>query len=373
MAGCIAMPRLAFLTVLASLAVLTPARSDDASTVSTGQSAEVEVAVVSATRKSLPVRLDFPGVVTPIVSVAVRSRLESAIREVHFEDGADVKAGDLLFTLDDRLIRVEIRRVQAILAAEKARLEQAERDVLRSAELVGKNAGTAVGLANARTQVAILRAAVDASEATLEKLRVELEYTKIHAPISGRITVTLGRAGNLTRFSDSGALATIVQMAPVHVTFAVPQRDLPDLRRALHERSDVEFAVAPENRTVRGRIVMIDDYTLPKGGLTTVRAVVTGERDGLWPHMPVTVNLPVRQEEAVVVPSSAIRTDIAGAYVYVVEAGRAKTRRVRIARIVDGEAILAEGLHGDESVVTGDHLRLAENVRIAFHSGETRS
>lgn len=369
---CIAIRRLAFVTALTSLAMLTPSWGDDPSTISTGQSAGVEVVVVSATRKSLPVRLDFPGVVTPIVSVAVRSRLESAIREVHFEDGADVRTGDLLFTLDDRLIRVEIRRVQAILAAEKARLEQAERDVLRSAELVGRNAGTAVGLANARTQVAILRAAVEASEATLEKLHVELEFTKISAPISGRITASLGRAGNLTRFSDSLSLATIVQMDPVHVTFTVPQHDLPSLRRAMRERSDVEFVVAPENRTARGRIVMIDDYTVPNAGLTTVRAVVTGERDGLWPHMLVTVNLPVRHEEAVVVPSSAIRTDLAGAYVFVVEAGRARSRRIKIARIVDGQAILAEGLHGDESVVTGDHLRLAENMRIALHPVDSR-
>lgn len=377
----IATPRLAFvsrfalaLTAAASLTATTIASpAEEPAHASIEQSAEVDVPVVSATLKSLPVRLEVAGVVSPVRSIAVRSRIESEIAEVHFEDGSDVRQGDLLFTLDDHTIRIEIRRVQAVLAAEKARLDQAERDVIRAAELLGRNAGTAVALANARTQVAILRATAEASEATLEKLNAELEFTKIRAPISGRITVDLGHAGNLTRFSDSGALATIVQMVPTYVAFTVTQSQLPEFRRALRERSEVAFVAAPGTSPLRGRIVMVDDVALPKSGMTTVRAVVTDDRDGLWPHMPVTVQLTARHEPAIVVPASAVRTDMAGAYAYVVEAGHARMRRIKVARIVGGEAVLEDGLRAGEQVVTGDHLKLADNVRIAFHAMESRS
>jgi multidrug efflux system membrane fusion protein len=135
----------------------------------------VPVEVATAARKMLPVRVESLGTVTPIASVAIKARLESVITQVHFQDGAEVKQGDLLFTLDSRQIEAEIRRVEAVIAGAQAQLQQAERDVARYAELLAKNATTVVTHNNAQTQVILLRATVDSNKATLDNLKVQLE------------------------------------------------------------------------------------------------------------------------------------------------------------------------------------------------------
>ena len=170
----------------------------------------------------MPVRLEALGTVTPIASVAIKARLESVITEVHFQDGAAVKEGDLLFTLDGRQIEAEIKRVEAVIAGAQAQLEQAERDVQRYSELVAKNATTQVTLNNAQTQANISRATAESNRATLENLKVQLDFTKIRAPISGRITAASVKVGNFVRPADTAPLATINQMAPVYVSFRHP-------------------------------------------------------------------------------------------------------------------------------------------------------
>ncbi len=134
----------------------------------------IPVEVVTAILRDVPVRLEALGTVTPIASVAIKARLESVITEVHFSDGAMVKAGDLLFTLDSRQIEAEIKRVEAVIAGAVAQQEQAERDVERYTELVKRNATTQVTLNNAQTQVNMASAVAGSNRATLENLRVQL-------------------------------------------------------------------------------------------------------------------------------------------------------------------------------------------------------
>ena len=129
----------------------------------------VSVEVAQAVKKPMPMRLEALGTVTPIKSVAIKARLETMITEVHFQDGAEVKRGDLLFTLDGRQIEAEIKRVQAIIVGALAQLEQAERDVKRYSDLVAKNATTVVTLHNAQTQVNISRATAEFEQRDLGK------------------------------------------------------------------------------------------------------------------------------------------------------------------------------------------------------------
>ena len=182
---------------------------------------------------------------TPIASVAIKARLETVITQVHFQDGAEVKQGDLLFTLDSRQIEAEIRRVEAIIAGAQAQLQQAERDVVRYTELIAKNATTVVTLNNAQTQVIMLRATAESNKAALDNLKVQLEYTRIRAPISGRMSAAQASVGSFVRPSDSEPLATIVHMASVYVAFTVPQRNLGDLRRALTAKTATIDVIVP--------------------------------------------------------------------------------------------------------------------------------
>src|SRR2546429_2711593 len=193
----------------------------------------ISVEIAKAERKAVPVDVDAIGTVTPISSVALKSRLETTIVAVHFEDGAKVNEGDLLFTLDARQIDAQIEQAEGTLAKDQAQLEGALRDLRRYTELVGKGATTQVNVDNAKTQADILTGTIKADQSALDNLKVQKSYTIIHAPFSGRISAANLKAGNFVRPADTMPLAVINQMAPVYVTFAVPQRVLADLRDAM--------------------------------------------------------------------------------------------------------------------------------------------
>src|SRR5215475_854998 len=201
----------------------------------------VPVEVATATKKRVPVRIELLGTVTPMASVAVKTRIDSEITEVHFRDGATVKQGDLLFALDSRAIEAQIRQAEGQLARDKAQLEGAQRDLRRFSELVEKGATPVTNLDNAKTQAGIYTAAIKADEGMVENLKVQLTYTQIRAPISGRISMAAVKVGNFIRQADPAPIAIIIQAAPVYVTFSLAQGNLPDLRQALaNETATIE-------------------------------------------------------------------------------------------------------------------------------------
>src|SRR5262249_47055013 len=165
-----------------------------------GRAGRVEAG--TAMKKTVPIRVEALGSVTPIASVALKPRIDSEIVGVHFRDGAMVSKGDLLFTLDGRAIEAQIRQVQGVLEGAKANLEQAERDVARYSELIAKNATTQVTLNNARTQANIYRASVDSNLGQLENLNIQLGYCTIRAPITGRASMAAVKVGNFVRQAD---------------------------------------------------------------------------------------------------------------------------------------------------------------------------
>src|SRR3982074_3389203 len=190
----------------------------------------VSVEMAKAERKSVPVDVDSIGAVTPSASGALKSRVETTIVSVHFEDGAKVAEGDLLFTLDARQIDAQIEQAEGTLARDRAQLAGAQRDLRRYTDLVGKWATTQVNVDNAKTQSDILIATIKADQAALDNLKVQKSYTLIRAPFAGRISAANVKVGNFVRPADTAPPAAINQMAPVYVTFAIPQRVLVDLR-----------------------------------------------------------------------------------------------------------------------------------------------
>src|SRR6185369_316274 len=179
----------------------------------------VSVELAKAERRPVPVDVDAIGMVTPISSVALKSRLETTIVAVHFEDGAKVSEGDLLFTLDSRQIDAQIEQAEGVLVKDQAQLEGAQRDLRRYNDLVGKGATTQVNVDNARTQSDILIGTIKADQAALDNLKVQKSYTAIRAPFSGRISAANVKVGNFVRPADTAPLAVINQMAPVYVSF----------------------------------------------------------------------------------------------------------------------------------------------------------
>jgi membrane fusion protein, multidrug efflux system len=324
----------------------------------------VEIAV--ATRKKVPVRIEALGSVTPIASVAIKSRIDTEIVGVHFDDGALVRQGDILFTLDSRAIEAQIKQQSGQLEGAKANLEQAERDVARYTELLAKNATTQVTLNNARTQVNIWRASVFANTGQLENLNIQLGFCTIRASITGRASMAAVKVGNFVRQADLTPLATIIQTAPVYVTFAVPQGYLPDLRQAVsNETATIEAVIPGDPRRATGQVTMIENSVDAPTGTVLVRATMPNEDELLWPGTLVTVRLTFREEEAVAVPSTAVQVSQSGSYVFVVKDGVATVQQITVSRSVDGESVIASGLSGGETVVTNGQLLLSEGTRVA--------
>jgi RND family efflux transporter MFP subunit len=325
----------------------------------------IAVEIAKAERKAVPVDVDAIGTVTPISSVALKSRLETTITAVHFEDGAKVSEGDLLFTLDSRQIDAQIEQAEGTLAKDKAQLEGAQRDLRRYTELVGKGATTQVNVDNAKTQSDTLIATIKADQAVLDNYKVQKSYTEIRAPFAGRISVANVKIGNFVRPADLSPLAVINQMAPVYVTFPVPQRVLVDLREAMAKDGSKVIATIPGRQSSEeGKVAMVENTVDATTGMITVRGVMGNENETLWPGTLVSTKLIVRTENAVVVPTVAVQRSQSGNFVFIVKDGAAKVQPVKVERTFQGTSVISEGLSGDESVVTDGQLLLSDGTRV---------
>jgi RND family efflux transporter MFP subunit len=325
----------------------------------------VSVELAKAERKTVPVDVDAIGTVTPISSVALKSRVETTINSVHFEDGAKVAEGDLLFTLDSRQIDAQIEQAEGTLAKDQAQLEGAQRDLRRYNDLVGKGATTQVNVDNAKTQSDILTATIKADQAALDNLKVQKSYTLIRAPFAGRISAANVKVGNFVRPADLTSLAVINQMAPVYVTFAVPQRVLVDLRDAMAKgASGVTATIPGHQRSETGKVAMVENTVDSTTGMVTVRGIMNNENETLWPGILVATKLVIRNEDAIVVPTVAVQRSQNGNYVFVVKDGAAKVQPVKVDRTSQGVSVISEGLTGDESVVVDGQLLLSDGTRV---------
>ena len=326
----------------------------------------VPVEVATVERKPMPVRLQSLGNVTPIASVAIKARVDTTITAVHFRDGAAVKQGDVLFTLDGRQIEADMKRVQAVIDGAQATLEQAQRDVERYTDLVARNATPIVTLNNAQTLVNVSRATAESNRAQLENLKVQLDFCTIRAPISGRISMANVKVGNFVRQADTTPMATINQMAPVYVSFTVPQKVLPEIRQALaEETASIEAVIPGDTKHAGGQVTMIENSVDQSTGMVTIRATMPNTDELLWPGTLVTTELTLRVEpQAVVVPSTAVQVSQTGNFVFVIDNEVAKKQDVKVERTVGEQSVISSGLAGGETVVTDGQLLLSNGARV---------
>lgn len=331
----------------------------------------VSVEVAVAEKKVIPVEVDSIGTVTPIASVALKSRLETTVVAVHFEDGARVRQNDVLFTLDSRQLDAQIAQAEGTLAKDSAQLAGAERDLRRFSDLVAKGATTQLNVDNARTQVDMLRAAVKADQAVIDNLKVQKSYTEIRAPISGRASAAMVKVGNLVRPADTGPIATINQTSPIYVTFAVPQRLLNDLREATAAGVAQVAAVPPGGRAERGKVAMIDNTVDAATGMISARALMENTAETLWPGTIVNTTLTLRAEDVVAVPTVAVQRSQSGEFVFVITDGVARVQPVKVARTHRGMSIIAEGLSHGDTVVTDGQMALTNGTRVQPRARKT--
>ena len=337
-----------------------------------GAARSVPVFMANVVQKPMPVRFDTIGVVQPVASVVLRSRVESQVVEVLAADGATVKEGDVIVRLDQRTVEAQIKQAEAQITRSQAQLEQAQRDVRRLEQLIANDAGSRVTLDNSRTQVATLQAQIMADQAALENLKVQLGYYTIRAPISGRIGVVGVKPGNIAKTAENATpFATLIQTSPIYVAFAVPQKLLTELRDAMMAGTALVTAT-PQGaaKSATGKIAVIDNTVDNASGTITLRAVFDNADELLWPGALCNVRVTLRTDpNAIVVPREAVQTGQSGNFVFVVQDGVAKVRPVTVDRSIDGETIIASGLKAGESIVTDGQLLLTDGARVEQKGG----
>jgi multidrug efflux system membrane fusion protein len=339
-----------------------------------GSARTVAVEVARAVKRSTPLLVEALGTVTTMASVAIKTRIDNEIVRIHFTDGAYVKQGELLVTLDSRSLKAQIAQADANLARDRAQLVGAERDLRRALELTTKGAGPQTNVDNFKTQADMLAASIKADLAVLENLKVQLSYCTIYAPISGQISQAAVDEGNLVRAADTIPITTINQIAPVYVTFRVPQGVLPDMRAALaRDIASVDAIIPVPGRRVgdnvqppvaHGRVTMIENTVDPTSGMATVRATMPNGDELLWPGTLVNVQATVGVDEVVIVPSLAVQVSQQGPFVFVVRDNIATLTRVKVARLLGAETVIEAGIDEGDVVVTDGHLLLTSGARV---------
>jgi RND family efflux transporter MFP subunit len=326
------------------------------------------VTLATATKMDVPVRLEANGYVSSLNTVDVRPQVSNLIAKVHIKEGQFVKAGDVLFTLDDRADRVNLQKAQAQYVKDQATLADLERQLARSRDLLAKGFIAQSATDTVQTQVEAQRATLQASKAAVEAARVQLGYDTIRAPSSGRAGAIAVYPGTLVQ-PTSAALVTISQLDPIAVSFTLPEAELNALLAA-QKAGDVTVAASAQGGAGRleGKLSFVDNTVDPQNGTVKVKATFPNGEQRLWPGQYVTVSTMVRQlKEAIVIPQASIITSIDNKSVYVVDGDKSvRQRRIEVLYAFGEQAAVKGVQAGDRVVVDGkQNLRPGAKVREA--------
>jgi multidrug efflux system membrane fusion protein len=328
----------------------------------------VPVTVAAVAQETVPIELRAIGNVEAYSTVALKARVDGQIVEVNFREGQPVRKGDVLFRIDPRPYEAALRQAEANALRDAAARDQARSQDRRYQELLEKNFVSKEAYAQIRTNAATAEATAKASQAALENARLNLEYCTIRSPLDGYVGRVLLQAGNLAKANDVNPLLVINQVRPVYVNFAVPEQNLPEVRKYMGAGPlmvEVLPTDAGQKRT-EGQLIFIDNAVDPTTGTIRLRAQFDNADAALWPGQFVNVSVRLyEQADALIVPSQAVQSGPDGQYVYIVsEEMLAELRRITVQR-TDGErAIVAKGLAKGERVVTRGQLRLGPKVRV---------
>jgi multidrug efflux system membrane fusion protein len=324
----------------------------------------VPVTATAAVVKTVPVQTRVIGKVKAIATVSVRPQVTGRLTEVHFKEGAYVTKGQKLFTIDPRQYEAAVKQAEANLAKSTALWEGAKKALEETEALKGASSQE---LNVVRTAAASAEATVKADRGALEFARIQEGYTAITSPLDGRTGGLLVHAGNLVGPADVSPLVVINQISPIHVAFAVPEHQLPDVLAAL-EAGPVPVAadLRGGGPLATGALAFIDNTADEGTGTIAMKAEFANADRKLWPGLFVDVVLRLGERPAsVVVPSAAVQTGQQGQYVYVVTADKkAELRAVTVAFEAEGESVIAAGLAGGETVVTEGQLRLTTGTKV---------
>ncbi|MBF0425009.1 MAG: efflux RND transporter periplasmic adaptor subunit [Magnetococcales bacterium] len=339
----------------------------------------VLVVTAKAERKSVPVRVLTQGHLEACAKVEVKSRIDGEIVEMPFAEGAEVKAGQLLYRIDDRTFSSQLAMLKANLRRDQGQLELARSQEKRRKELLRTKAASDDQYDTSKAALIVAEANVLADEAAMRNMELNLDYARIRAPISGRVGHQFLKLGSLVKANDTSPLVTIHQMDPLCLGFSVPERHLPTIleqqaKRALPVTFQIPEAgslgVSGEVGTLggEGRLTWIDNSVDASTGTVPLQASIPNPGGRFWPGQFVQVRLGLYdQEGAIVVPTQALQSNSKGRFLFVVKGEKEKSAELRpitVDREDEREAVIKAGVEGGEEVVVIGQWRLTNGAKV---------
>lgn len=354
------------------LAVLLPALAVAGCGQARNQSAPpppAEVLVGEAVQKEVTEYEDFTGRIEAVETVEIRARVSGYLGKIHFSEGEEVREGDLLFEIDPRPYQAELARAEANVVQSNAHLKRLDADFTRARGLLPKRAISQEEYDKMAGDRAEAEAAVGVTAASRDVASLNLKFTKVLAPVSGRISRHLIDRGNLVR-ADETPLTTIVTLEPMHAYFDVDERTLLKLRRLGGALKDVSVLLGladEEDYPHAGKIDFIDNRVEASTGTLRVRGVFMNPDRILTPGLFVRIRVPISKPHyANLVPEKALGTDQGQKYLYVVNQDNEITyRRVRTGQLTDSLRVIEQGIQPGERFVVSGLQRVRPGVKVS--------
>jgi multidrug efflux system membrane fusion protein len=335
------------------------------------------VTVSVAAARDVPIYLDEIGKNGAFESVTVTPQVAGRITERHFDDGANLQKGQLLFVIDPRPYRAQLDSAQANLAQTRAALELAKIQFARDAELIGTKAISKQDYDTKKNTVDVDQAQVEAAQAALETAKLNLEYCFIHSPIEGRAGARLVDIGNVVQ-ANTTSLLLIQRLDPIYADFTITERDLPEAQKQMARgvlQARVRLPSDGDDRVRTGKVTFLDNAVQNGTGTVNLRATVPNSDHHFWPGQFVNVKLVLATEKAaVMIPNEATQISQKGPFVYVVKADQtAELRVITLGQRQGGNVVVTSGLVAGENVVLTGQLTVVPGGKVKVVQGTPES
>ncbi len=329
----------------------------------------VPATLVKVKREDVPHFLSGVGIVQAQATVTVKARVDGQLERIDYVEGQDVQAGQVLAQLDARPLRAQLEQAQAQKARDEAQLANARQDLERYTQLIKEDATSRQTLDKQRAQVAQLQAAVQTDNAQIDYAKVQLGYTTIKAPLSGRVGARLVDAGNIVHASDANGLVVINQIDPIALVFTLPGDTVQAINRARQGNKRLAvYAYSRDSDTplAQGELVLVNNQIDTASGTIQLKARFANPSHVLWPGQYVNVRLKLGDyAQALTVPAPVVQRAQSGTYAYVVGAdGKAQMRPIDVLQIQDGKAVIAKGLQAGEDVVLDGQYKIKPGAEV---------